>query len=538
MTRETKIGVAVACSFLGLVGTVVVLRMGHGEEPSGSVAQAPANPGGKPEKNSSGADQAPGVLPAVFTQQGGSPSPTDPKTPASSVTVPNVVLPPPPAVPPATNGTAPPVPAPAPAVAPPDLPQPPAVESSKPRGGKRDGAPPPAAVIPGDNGAPVLPPPPTPAEDKTPLPPAAQNKNAAVDDEQQKMLRQLQVAAAGQADSKLAPAPAKQNTTAPQADKNPPAKEPTPPNDLLPPTVPTPPTPVAGPPSTDLPPPPAPAAATTKETAPDVKLNGPVTPTDIVPPPRPREKPTAVAQGPGTGDQGAAGRRSPVGADSAALPTPTNPAGGSPDAVSTPPAAPPSAGSGKPKVESFDVESYKLKATDRSLEDVSRQLYGSDRYAQALLKFNRDYPMAGANLREDPPRLVPGSVVFVPPTHILEQQRYASATSTPAAPPVRPFAATPAALEPATPVTPTRPAPVPPTPATTNVPPASAPPAAGSKTYQVRGNGEMLYEIARQTLGDGRRWSEIYRLNPQIRPELAIPGGTTLRLPAEARVGS
>jgi hypothetical protein len=48
----------------------------------------------------------------------------------------------------------------------------------------------------------------------------------------------------------------------------------------------------------------------------------------------------------------------------------------------------------------------------------------------------------------------------------------------------------------------------------------------------------MLFEIARQTLGDGHRWSEIYRLNPEIRPELAIPGGTQLRLPADARVGS
>jgi hypothetical protein len=54
----------------------------------------------------------------------------------------------------------------------------------------------------------------------------------------------------------------------------------------------------------------------------------------------------------------------------------------------------------------------------------------------------------------------------------------------------------------------------------------------------VRGNGEMLFEIARQLLGDGRRWSEIYRLNPNIRPELAIPGGTQLLLPADARIGS
>ena len=35
-----------------------------------------------------------------------------------------------------------------------------------------------------------------------------------------------------------------------------------------------------------------------------------------------------------------------------------------------------------------------------------------------------------------------------------------------------------------------------------------------------------LLEIAQQTLGDRGRWSEIYRLNPNLRPELPVPGGT------------
>ena len=59
-----------------------------------------------------------------------------------------------------------------------------------------------------------------------------------------------------------------------------------------------------------------------------------------------------------------------------------------------------------------------------------------------------------------------------------------------------------------------------------------------TKPYRVVGDGQMLIEIAQQTLGDRGRWSEIYRLNPEIRPELAIPGGTQLRLPGDARVGS
>jgi nucleoid-associated protein YgaU len=69
-------------------------------------------------------------------------------------------------------------------------------------------------------------------------------------------------------------------------------------------------------------------------------------------------------------------------------------------------------------------------------------------------------------------------------------------------------------------------------------PPIAVGPAAAARpvpeaprTYRVRGGGEMLYDIARQELGNAERWSEIYRLNPQVRPEFAVPAGTDLRLP-------
>ena len=39
-------------------------------------------------------------------------------------------------------------------------------------------------------------------------------------------------------------------------------------------------------------------------------------------------------------------------------------------------------------------------------------------------------------------------------------------------------------------------------------------------------------EIARKTLGDSRRWPEIYRLNGTIDPSYPVPGGTDLRLPS------
>jgi nucleoid-associated protein YgaU len=70
--------------------------------------------------------------------------------------------------------------------------------------------------------------------------------------------------------------------------------------------------------------------------------------------------------------------------------------------------------------------------------------------------------------------------------------------------------------------------------------PATAWSATGNKngkTYRVRAPGEPLFEIARRTLGNGNRWSEIYALNPQLRPELPIPEGTILRMPPDAQVG-
>ena len=57
-----------------------------------------------------------------------------------------------------------------------------------------------------------------------------------------------------------------------------------------------------------------------------------------------------------------------------------------------------------------------------------------------------------------------------------------------------------------------------------------------TKPYRVAGDGQMLIEIAQQTLGDRGRWSEIYRLNPTLRPEYPVPGGTEIRLPNNANV--
>jgi nucleoid-associated protein YgaU len=49
-------------------------------------------------------------------------------------------------------------------------------------------------------------------------------------------------------------------------------------------------------------------------------------------------------------------------------------------------------------------------------------------------------------------------------------------------------------------------------------------------------NGEEVYEIARRTLGNGDRWMDLFKLNPQFRPGQVIPVGTVLRLPPDAKV--
>ena len=42
-----------------------------------------------------------------------------------------------------------------------------------------------------------------------------------------------------------------------------------------------------------------------------------------------------------------------------------------------------------------------------SFADVSRVLYGSDKYGKALLLFNRNYPLAGDHVRQEPTQLRP-----------------------------------------------------------------------------------------------------------------------------------
>jgi hypothetical protein len=180
-----------------------------------------------------------------------------------------------------------------------------------------------------------------------------------------------------------------------------------------------------------------------------------------------------------------------------------------------------------PQVKQYDVTAYNIKPEDRSFADISQKVYGSDKYAQALVLFNReDNPQAPEGIRQEPPQLRPGTAINFPPKEILEN-RYAKYIASPApAGPTNPVSV----LGSPTPLT----APTPGNPNTVAAPPPGTnvwTEPGGGKSYRVGNNGEHIYEIARSVLGDGGRWAEIYRLNPTVNPQFPIPAGTVLKLP-------
>src|SRR5205085_1432474 len=54
--------------------------------------------------------------------------------------------------------------------------------------------------------------------------------------------------------------------------------------------------------------------------------------------------------------------------------------------------------SGVPKVKSFNVESYLCKPEDTSFNVISQRVFNSEKYARAILQFNREHPMASKGL--------------------------------------------------------------------------------------------------------------------------------------------
>jgi len=189
-----------------------------------------------------------------------------------------------------------------------------------------------------------------------------------------------------------------------------------------------------------------------------------------------------------------------------------------PIVVPTQSAIPQATASNEPQVESYDEETYSWKQND-SFRAISQQYYQTDKYERALVLFTPNHPLAKDGFRLEPPQLQPGQEVYIPPMRILEKY-YAvginSSTSAPQNAPVIPHSTTPS--------TPT---------------PLVATPVSSSnqeRKYRVQPSGEMFFEIARRTLGNPERWTDIYRLNKQYNPQDPIPGGSDLVMPADARL--
>jgi hypothetical protein len=227
-----------------------------------------------------------------------------------------------------------------------------------------------------------------------------------------------------------------------------------------------------------------------------------------------------------------------IGADNSpsvgVIPVPSRPNGASPPA----------------HVESH-LETLLVAGQDEDFVAMSNKAFGSPAYAQALNAFNRDHPadpLAGL----PPGTLKSGVLVYVPPADVLKQKYGSLITASPspspsAVPPPQYVSVTP--LKPVPPPDQSAPPPPPaqqggwtnadpPQPSLNKDAPATAGQGAvgNTKPYWVPAGGKYYFEIARETLGDGQRWGDIWRLNSNYPPENQIPAGTQLRLPSDARV--
>jgi hypothetical protein len=174
------------------------------------------------------------------------------------------------------------------------------------------------------------------------------------------------------------------------------------------------------------------------------------------------------------------------------------------------------------RVESYDQFTPACKAGDTYVT-ISLKYYHSDKYAKALMLFNRDHP-ANQNQTFDPETLKPGQTVFVPVDAAVLDRKYGTVIFDQPAPSIGAATGQPAAAARAA--------------APLTAQPAPAPSTLPEKAYRVRGQNEMFLTIARATLGDENRWPEIYRLNTIYDPKDPIPSGKVLRMPGDARVDS
>jgi hypothetical protein len=175
----------------------------------------------------------------------------------------------------------------------------------------------------------------------------------------------------------------------------------------------------------------------------------------------------------------------------------------------------------QPPTTTYDVDIYEPKPGD-TWESISREFYHDPRFGPALRLYNRNKPLQG------------GGPIDIPPLHILRRMGGNSVAPAAISAPGSTNGLPPAGrsvphADPWGPSIPTYSGNIPAngnTLATTTT---------DLKIYRVPVDGMSLPTIARQVLGNERRWVEIYDLNPEVNAS-RVPAGTELRLPADARL--
>lgn len=150
----------------------------------------------------------------------------------------------------------------------------------------------------------------------------------------------------------------------------------------------------------------------------------------------------------------------------------------------------------------FSTEQFYTVRPGDNYWSISRNLYGTSRYFNALSEYNRERI-------PDPSRMQPGSQVAAPPRELLEQ-RYPDlcGIATTAAPGAAPAAANERGQFFVGP--------------------------GGQPQYRV-GQGDTLTGIAQKHLGRGSRWTAIFELNRDVLPTAdTLKPGTILKLPPDA----
>lgn len=176
----------------------------------------------------------------------------------------------------------------------------------------------------------------------------------------------------------------------------------------------------------------------------------------------------------------------------------------------------PTANSNLPKVTTYEEKTHVTQPGVTSFDELSKTLYGTPVYGQALLEYNRQHVMATAGVKQNSPLVQPNQQIYYPPYHMLEIQ-YPQL--------IQHAAAAPAAPAQAVKISAPTPLVGPGSVSGTNPPTADA-----TVAYRVA-QPQFIYDIARQQLGDGLLWTEILRLNPALHTDQPIPAGTELRLP-------